>query len=60
MKRRHLFAFYCTLTIPIGTALGFGASQVTGVDPLCTVAGAAFGIALACLLLRLTRPEESP
>ena len=27
MKRRHLFAFYCTLMLPIGAALGAGAGD---------------------------------
>jgi hypothetical protein len=60
MKKHHLFAFYCTLLIPVGALAGLGTGQVIGSSAVPVVFGAVLGLAAACLLQRRTAPDETP
>jgi len=60
MKRRHLFAFYCTLLVPIGVVAGLGAGQIVGGSAALVIVGAIGGFAASCFLLRRTAPDEIP
>ena len=61
MRRKHLFAFYCTLLLPIGALIGVGAVEVAGVPTVLTVViGAGLGVVSSYLLLRSTGPGEGP
>jgi hypothetical protein len=61
MRRKHLFAFYCTLLLPIGALIGVGAGEMAGVPLVLTVfLGAGLGVVSSYLLLRATGPGEEP
>jgi len=58
MKKHHLFAFYCTLLVPVGTLAGLGIGQVIGNSAVLAIIGAVLGLGAAYLLLRRTSPGE--
>jgi len=60
MKRKQLFAFCCTLAVPVGTLAGIGVGQVAGLPTALTIVGMVLGFASAYLLLRCTAPGETP
>jgi len=60
MKRKPLFAFYCTLLVPVGALAGIGVGRTAGLPTASTIAGVILGFASAYLLLRFTAPEEIP
>lgn len=60
MKKHHLFAFYCTLLVPVGAVAGLGLGQVVGSSTILVAVGAVLGLASSYLLLRRTAPDETP
>jgi hypothetical protein len=60
MKKHHLFAFYCTLLVPVGALAGLGLGRVIGRPALLVIVGAVLGLASSYLLLRRTAPDETP
>jgi hypothetical protein len=60
MKKHHLFAFYCTLLIPVGALAGLGIGQAIGGSAVLAVIGAGLGLGSSYLLLRRSAPDESP
>jgi hypothetical protein len=60
MKKHHLFAFYCTLFVPVGALAGLGVGQVFGRSTVLVIVGVVVGLAASVLLLRRTRPDEVP
>ena len=60
MKKRHVFAFYCTLLVPVGTLAGNAAGRAMGAPVGLTVAGVVLGAAASYLVLRTTAPGEMP
>jgi len=60
MKRKYVFAFYCTLLVPVGTLAGIGVGREAGLPIALAVVGTVLGFASAYLLLRLTGPGETP
>jgi len=60
MKKNHLFAFYCTLFVPVGALVGLGIGQVVGSSAVLVVIGAVLGLACAYLLQRRAAPDEIP
>jgi len=60
MKRSHLFAFYCTLLVPVGALAGLGVGRATAFPALLTLVGVALGFAFSYLLLRATGPGDTP
>ena len=60
MKKHHLFAFYCTLLVPVGALAGLGVGQVFGTSAVLALVGVVLGAAASALLLRRTGPDEVP
>ena len=60
MKRQFLYAFYCTLLVPVGALAGLGAGQIFGNSAVLVIVGVVLGLAASALLLRRTGPEEAP
>jgi hypothetical protein len=60
MKKHHLFAFYCTLLVPVGALVGLGIGQFIGGSVVLVIVGAVLGLAASCLLLRRAAPDEIP
>jgi uncharacterized membrane protein YdjX (TVP38/TMEM64 family) len=60
MKKHHLFAFYCTLLVPVGALAGLGLGQVVGGSAVLVIIGAVLGFAAAYLLQRRAAPDETP
>lgn len=60
MKKQHLFAFYCTLLVPVGALAGLGIGRVVGNSAVLVIVGAILGFAASYLLLRQTAPDETP
>jgi hypothetical protein len=60
MKKHHLFAFYCTLLVPVGALVGLGVGQLFGQSAVLALVGVALGVAASALLLRRTGPDEVP
>ena len=60
MKKHHLFAFYCTLLVPVGALAGLGLGQVIGGSAVLVIIGAVLGLAVSHLLQRRTAPDETP
>jgi len=58
MKKHHLFAFYCTLLVPIGALIGAGIGSAIGFQVLSTILGAATGICVSFVLMRSSDPAE--
>lgn len=54
MKRRHQFAYYCTLLLPIGALMGVGAGNAIGFPTVVTVFGSASAVAAAWALVQTT------
>ena len=60
MKRSHLFAFYCTLLVPVGALAGLAVGRATALPALLALIGVALGVASSYLLLRFTGPGDMP
>jgi hypothetical protein len=60
MKKHHLFAFYCTLLVPVGALAGLGIGQVIGSPAILVIVGALLGLCVSYLLQRRTAPDETP
>jgi len=60
MKRKYVFAFYCTLLVPVGALAGIGVGRAAGLPIALTVVGTVLGFASAYLLLRVTSRGEAP
>jgi hypothetical protein len=60
MRKHHLFAFYCTLLVPVGALAGLAVGRVTAGPVIPVIVGAVLGLASSCLLLHWTRPDERP
>ena len=60
MKKHHLFAFYCTLLVPVGALAGLGLGQVIGGSAALVIIGAVLGLAASYLLQRRTAPDDTP
>ena len=58
MKKHHLFAYYCTLLVPIGALIGAGVGSAEGLVVLSTVLGTAAGICVSYFLMRFSDPAE--
>ncbi len=58
MKKHHLFAYYCTLLVPIGVLIGAGICSATGFQVLSTILGTAAGICASCLITRSSESAE--
>lgn len=52
MKQHHLFAFYCTLLLPIGALLGASAGSAAGLPVVLTFLGCVSAIAASHALAR--------
>jgi hypothetical protein len=59
MKKHHLFAFYCTLLVPIGALIGAGIGSTVGFQVLSTILGAAAGISVSYVVMRSSDPAET-
>jgi len=59
MKKHHLFAFYCTLLVPIGALIGAGIGSAAAFQVLSTILGAAAGIWVSYVLMRSSDPAET-
>ena len=60
MRKHHLFAFYCTLLVPIGALAGLGVGRAIGSPTILVIAGAVLGLASAYLVVRRAAPDETP
>lgn len=59
MKKHHLFAYYCTLLVPIGALIGAGVGSARGFQVLSTILGVAAGISASFVLMRSSQPAEN-
>jgi hypothetical protein len=60
MKKHHLFAYYCTLLVPVGALAGLGVGQVIGGSAILALVGLILGFAASALLLGRTGHNEIP
>lgn len=60
MKRKHMFAFYCTLLVPCGAVAGYGVGQAAGFPAASMIGGLILGFAAAYAWYRGTAPGERP
>ena len=60
MKKSHLFAYYCTLLLPIGAIVGAGIGSEIGWQIPLVLLGAASGVAASLVLVRTSEPGENP
>jgi hypothetical protein len=60
MKKHRLFAFYCTLLVPVGGVAGLSIGEIVGSSTVPVIIGAVLGLASSYLLLRRTAPGETP
>lgn len=58
MKQHHLFAYYCTLLVPIGALIGAGIGSARGFQVLSTILGTAAGICASYVLMRSSDSAE--
>lgn len=59
MKKHHLFAYYCTLLVPIGALIGAGVGSATRYQLISTVFGTAAGICASYVIMRSSDSAES-
>lgn len=52
LKRHHLFAYSCTLLLPVGALLGAGAGSALGLPIALTILGSASAVAASWALVR--------
>jgi hypothetical protein len=60
MKKSHLFAYYCTLLLPIGALIGAGIGSEIGWQVPLVVFGAAAGVAASLVLVRSSASGDNP
>lgn len=60
MKRHHLFAFYCSLLVPVGALAGAEAGDAIALPALLMLLGMALGVAASYALLRSTASGDAP
>ena len=60
MKKHHLFAYYCTLLLPIGAIIGAGIGSEIGRQVTLTVLGAALGIVASAVVVKSSQDENAP
>lgn len=58
MKKRELYMFYSTLTVPIGVAAGFAIGGALGSLTVPVFLGVGAGCGAAYLMLRWSAPAE--
>ena len=59
MKKRHTFAFYCTLMLPIGFFLGADIGAAVGQPALLSLVGAAAGATASFFASRRSNTAET-
>lgn len=52
MKKHHLFAYYCTLLLPIGALIGAGVGSEIGFQLVTILIGSAIGVIASYVLVR--------
>ena len=52
MKKHRLFAFYCTLLLPIGALIGAGVGSESGFQLATILIGSAVGVLASYFLVR--------
>ena len=52
MKKHHLFAYYCTLLLPIGALIGAGVGSEHGFQLVTILIGSAVGVFASYFLMR--------
>jgi len=58
VKKHHLFAYYCTLLVPIGALIGAGIGLARGFQAVLTIVGSVAGLCASYFLMRSSKSSE--